>query len=298
MGFELSVVAFCLFGGEIGSIKVMSKGSNGVPRQCLPREVLKWIQSLDLSYSVRNARRDFANGFLVAEIFSWYYPQDIQMHSYDNGISLPTKLGNWSQLERFFSKKRLGIPKEMIDGTIHCKPGAAELLVQTIYSSLTNRVVRTLENEPPVDFTDGNYQMKLPIHARSTASHSIKNNLKITEFMTEPNIITNKQKAHTIIENHLKRRTLERIEDPARFNIKPTLGELAERYHPPPSPAENQQSIPFPSGYGEREVTKPSSRHTTDTRGSVHFKEVQVRQMDKSSQLSVRPGSLQTLQAI
>nr|XP_039253972.1 spermatogenesis-associated protein 4-like [Styela clava] len=274
----------------------MSKSSNGVPRQCLPREVLKWIQSLDLSYSVRNARRDFANGFLVAEIFSWYYPQDIQMHSYDNGISLPTKLGNWSQLERFFSKKKLDIPKEMIDGTIHCKPGAAELLVQTIYSSLTNRVVRTLESEPPVDFTDGNYQMKLPLHARSTASHSIKNNLKITEFMTEPNIITNKEKAHTIIENHLKRRTLERVEDPARFNIKPTLGEMAERYCPSNN-SDNNPPIPFPSGYSERD-SKPGSRHTTDTRGSVHFKEVQVRQVDKSSQPSVYPGSYQTAQAV
>jgi len=216
----------------------MSTSSLTIPRKSgLPREIFKWLQSLDLAFPVHNVRRDFSNGYLVGEIFSYYYNGDIEMHSFNNGTSLQNKLGNWSLLQRFFIRQELNIPKDVVNGTIHCKQGAAELLVVYIYSILTKRVVRGFELASDADcefreFTDSNYQFMLPMHARSTTSTAIKNNMKITEFITEPNIITNMEKAEGIIKRHTEHRRIQREQDPTRFKIKPTLADLAFRNSP------------------------------------------------------------------
>lgn len=110
----------------------------------LSREVLKWLQSLDLSFSVKNAKRDFANGFLVAEIFSRYYDKEIFMFSFENGTSLATKRNNWNQLLRFFIKKGIEpggepVTKAEVEDIIHCQPVATEAFINRVYEFLTGK---------------------------------------------------------------------------------------------------------------------------------------------------------------
>ncbi|KAK2839129.1 hypothetical protein Q7C36_013943 [Tachysurus vachellii] len=225
-------------------------------RSGLPREVWKWLQSLELSISPKNIRRDFSNGCLVAEIFSWYFPEDVSLHSYLNGVSLGTKQSNWSQIEKVLVKRRISLLKELINGTIHCKPGAAEALIQEIYTLLTNRRIQSVQEEV-LDFSDQSYQEQLPMTARATASKAIKNNQNLSEELVEHNINTKQRKIHNIIHRHVDLRREERVQNPQRFNVKPTLGEQAVRlppshtHTPPPSPSSSLSSSSSSSPHGD-----------------------------------------------
>jgi hypothetical protein len=187
----------------------------------LPREVIKWVQSLDLTHPLKNVKRDFSNGYLIAEIISWYYPQDIQMHSYVNGMSINTKMGNWQQLERVFSKHSLSISKGEVEGTMHCKPGAAAMLVTRLYTILTHRQIKALPpKDAPQGFNDFMYQLQLPLYARSTATQSIKNNLSVSELAMEQDRILCMQKTQAILQQHSENRKQEKGSNPERFGIK------------------------------------------------------------------------------
>ncbi|MEQ2191748.1 hypothetical protein XENOCAPTIV_002021 [Xenoophorus captivus] len=175
----------------------------------LGREVMKWLQALELSFYPKNLRRDFSNGYLVAEIFSHYYPQDFSMYLYHKGVSFYAKQQNWSRIQQFLQKHKMNLKKETVDGTIHSKPGAAELLLLDIYAILTNQSVTDVQRLVS-HFTDQGYQELLPSLARSTALRAVKNNLTATKIMAQPDMSTNPRKAQIIVSRHLEHRAAER----------------------------------------------------------------------------------------
>jgi hypothetical protein len=59
------------------------------------RDVIKWLQSLDLGIPMTHPKRDFANGYIVAAIFNRYYHGEIQVWSLYTGNSKQQKQSNW-----------------------------------------------------------------------------------------------------------------------------------------------------------------------------------------------------------
>ncbi|CAO2612147.1 Spermatogenesis-associated protein 4 [Lemmus lemmus] len=191
----------------------------------LSRSVLRWLQGLDLSFFPRNITRDFSNGYLIAEIFCIYYPWDLRLSSFENGTSLKVKLDNWAQIEKFLAKKKFKLPKELIHGTIHCKAGVPEILIQELYTLLTHREIKCVQDDY-ANFTDYSYQMRLPLVPRSTVSKSIKANIRLSELLSNPNMLSNELKIEFLFLLQMLQRKLSRKLNPGWFNVKPTVGEI------------------------------------------------------------------------
>ncbi|ORZ37725.1 hypothetical protein BCR44DRAFT_1429839 [Catenaria anguillulae PL171] len=116
-----------------------SSSSPTAAASSLPRELLRWLASLDLTYPVKNPRRSLSNGYLVSEILYRYYPKDVPLHGMDIGTGRRARASNWGVLERLFTKLDINVPKEAISNTMDELPGAVDTVLGAIYEHVHRR---------------------------------------------------------------------------------------------------------------------------------------------------------------
>lgn len=210
-------------------------------RSGLPREVWRWLLGLNLPIPVTNPRRDFQNGENIATILNHYCGRNqtdrksaskIEISFFNRGTSLKSLEANWDLVRNFLDRPEnqgIDMPRDEIEGTIHAKPGCVELLVIRMYQMFTGNPVKTIKGEYSHNFTDDSYQETLPYHARHTASTSIKSNTRLTQFIQNEDINTGKQMNFYALENYLYNKEKHKMEQPERYDLVPTLNDLALR---------------------------------------------------------------------
>lgn len=183
------------------------------PSNNLPREVLKWIQSLDLAYSVKHVKRDFSNGFLAAEIYSRYYPREIHMHSFDNGNAHKSKTDNWFQLIKIF--KKVGVSDVVSEGEARwiasLEDGAAVTFLTKSYEVLTQRKISQQIKQPTIG--------KAPGYQRETSLGKVRSTMKVNDIKEGYDVAKNSEIVQNVIDVHAKSQLDERMVDPDRFSV-------------------------------------------------------------------------------
>ncbi|ETW04750.1 hypothetical protein H310_03897 [Aphanomyces invadans] len=198
-------------GGTTAASSLVATASNK-----LNRELLRWLQSLDLAYSLKNIKRDFSNGFLIAEIMSRYYDKDISMHSFDNGIGLKVKKDNWDQLLKFMQKIPEFDPlggKPAADAVMHCENGAAVTYLGRLYQCLTKRELQTVQPRP--------VEEDIPPYAKPTGSTLIREKMRGPEFVETLDELQIGQKARTVNARHEESLQLERLAESGPTSLEP-----------------------------------------------------------------------------
>ena len=232
------------------------------PVRGLSREVLRWLQSLDLAYSVRNVSRDFATGFLVAEILS-RYDSSIHMHSYDNGVNIVKRKDNWRQLCKFFQRADIPYTDEEVGRIIHYEKAATVDFVNRLYTLLTQRRVKA----PPVR----QRYVGAPPFAKDTASLALKQRLRDPEMSEVSDLQTQEAALRKRLQEHEQSLREEKEQNPSRF--QPSKSNLDGRGSNPGSPSRQQSKI----------LRGPTRRIGMEQKtASIQVKQVQVKHIERN----------------
>lgn len=98
-----------------------------------------WTRTLTNPMIPENSCRDCANGFLVAELLSRYFPKEVNMRTYENGLSSRYRNDNWMQIQDSCRKHGFQLPGELVSAVMREQHGAAVELLELLYEHLTGK---------------------------------------------------------------------------------------------------------------------------------------------------------------
>lgn len=193
----------------------------------MQREVIKWTQSLDLSFPIKNPRKDLANGFLIAEMLS-RYDKDVSMHAFGTELAMQQRLNNWQQIGKILDRmKCVTVTKELIEGTIQQKGLMARDLLDQLYMFLTKRTLKPNVMAPPVRtlLEQDNFSRPTAASLLREANDATKHRLSIATGATDEVKLRQANEAilkrHTVVLQSLK------LAEPERYQPrKPSYTKL------------------------------------------------------------------------
>ena len=113
----------------------------------LDNEILRWLSSLSIPIpktilaSTHTWKRELSSGFVISQIFSLYFPNELNPHSFAVGTRLAIKRDNWLQLGRFLHKKRIGLSTNEISRIISGSKNAVHAMMHKLYLFLKGYIV-------------------------------------------------------------------------------------------------------------------------------------------------------------
>lgn len=115
-------------------------------------DIGEWIDSLPLSRKRKNLARDFADGCMMAEVIHVFHPKLVDLHNYEQGLRIDTKIYNWNTLnQRVFKKLGIIIDQPTIVAIANAKPGVIDKFLEQVRIAMTTKNQAKGSASPKID---------------------------------------------------------------------------------------------------------------------------------------------------
>jgi hypothetical protein len=134
----------------------------------MQRDVIKWLQSMDLTNAVQNPKRDLATGHAAAAIVCHYSgTRYVDLQRLPSGVSAATKRDIWLQVHNALQKLNCqSVTPQLIDAVLRREPNAALTVLECLYEHFTGHTL-PMRGLDAVGTTHNAYVQ--PMNAASTA---------------------------------------------------------------------------------------------------------------------------------